>query len=159
MAEPKRRGRPPKPAAQVKRANLTFRTRDELREMLVESAKRSQRSLSEEVEYRLEQSMSGEEALLDNLGGPNTKRVLRPLLIFFELLHMREKDWVTDGEVAKTLGDSIKLIVDAVASGYRPPKTDIAELKQKGGSTLEALEVLRLILQTPNIVEQKDPDD
>jgi hypothetical protein len=124
--------------------------------MLIESAKRGQRSLSEEIEYRLEAALSGEQAFLDNLGGPNTKYILRPLLMFFELLHHREKDWESNEEVAASLGDSIKLIVDMVTSGYSAPKTDLAALREKGGATLEALEILSLFVKGPVVRDHKD---
>src|SRR3954468_1342001 len=54
MAQQKRKrgGQPKEPAAR-KRNNLTFRTRDDLRERLEQAAARSGRSVSEEIEYRL----------------------------------------------------------------------------------------------------------
>jgi hypothetical protein len=51
-----RKGRPLKPAAMRKRRNNTFRTRDALYERLKASAEANERSITEEVEYRLEQS-------------------------------------------------------------------------------------------------------
>ncbi len=53
-SQPKaKRGRPPKPAEDVKAKNLTFRTRGALRDQLEEAANDAGRSISEEVEYRL----------------------------------------------------------------------------------------------------------
>jgi hypothetical protein len=51
------RGRPPKPAEERKRGNLTMRLRDATRIALEESAAANQRSLSEECEARLEYSL------------------------------------------------------------------------------------------------------
>ena len=51
--EKRKRGGQPKPAAARKRNNLTFRTRDDLRERLERAAGRSNRSVSEEIEFRL----------------------------------------------------------------------------------------------------------
>jgi hypothetical protein len=51
--EKRKRGGQPKPAAARKRNNLTFRTRDDLRERLERAAERSNRSVSEEIEFRL----------------------------------------------------------------------------------------------------------
>jgi hypothetical protein len=51
--EKRKRGGQPKPAAARKRNNLTFRTRDDLRERLERAAGRSSRSVSEEIEFRL----------------------------------------------------------------------------------------------------------
>ncbi len=54
--EPKRRGRPPKAEGERKAGNLTIRTYGPLRAQLEEAARQSGRSVSAEVEYRLEQS-------------------------------------------------------------------------------------------------------
>src|SRR5947209_2482456 len=56
MAKRKRIGRPPKPAKERKSVNFTFRSRGELREQLRRAAEVSGRSISEEIEYRLDQS-------------------------------------------------------------------------------------------------------
>lgn len=56
LALPKRRGRPPKPADERKGANLTFRTRADFRERLEQAAQQSGRSVTEEVELRVERS-------------------------------------------------------------------------------------------------------
>jgi hypothetical protein len=63
------RGRPAKPEAQRKRSNLTFRVREHLRYLLQLAANRSGRSLSEEIEHRLERSLS-EEVLLYGIQDP-----------------------------------------------------------------------------------------
>ena len=55
-AAPKR-GRPPLPQERRKRNNVTLRLRDELKQKLAERADANGRSLSEEMEYRLEYSM------------------------------------------------------------------------------------------------------
>jgi hypothetical protein len=47
-----------KPAAVRKRNNLTFRTRDQLRDQLERAAAATGRSISEEIEYRLTSSFS-----------------------------------------------------------------------------------------------------
>lgn len=54
----KRTGRPRKSEADRKEGNLTFRTRRGLRERLVAAAAASGRSLSEEVERRVEESFA-----------------------------------------------------------------------------------------------------
>ncbi len=60
MAKRKRIGRPPKPAKERKSVNFTFRSRGELREQLRRAAEVSGRSISEEIEYRLDQSFRDE---------------------------------------------------------------------------------------------------
>jgi hypothetical protein len=54
-SERKGRGRPPKPAKALKRNHYGFRTRDELARALEKSAARNKRSVSEEVEFWLEE--------------------------------------------------------------------------------------------------------
>jgi hypothetical protein len=61
----RKRGGQPKPAAERKRNNLTFRVRDNLRAQLQASADQHQRSLSEECEYRLEHSFAVEQRFRD----------------------------------------------------------------------------------------------
>src|SRR5262245_51193957 len=59
---PKRpRGRPPKYAGQGKRQNFSFRITEKTRERLIESVKQSGRSLSEEIEFRLNRDLNWEE--------------------------------------------------------------------------------------------------
>ncbi|WP_139215680.1 hypothetical protein [Methylobacterium sp. UNC300MFChir4.1] len=55
-APKKRMGRPPKPASEVKRHGVAFRVNDKLREQIQQSAEQNQRSIAEEVEYRLQLS-------------------------------------------------------------------------------------------------------
>jgi hypothetical protein len=54
--QPKRRGRPPKSSAGPKVGSLTFRTRADFRERLEQAAAQSGRSVTEEVELRVERS-------------------------------------------------------------------------------------------------------
>jgi len=61
----RRRGGQPKPAAERKRNNLTFRARDQLKADLEKAAAASNRSVSEEIEFRLGQSFQWEKVLGD----------------------------------------------------------------------------------------------
>jgi hypothetical protein len=61
----KRRGGQPKPAAERKRNNLTFRARDQLKADLEKAAAAANRSVSEEIEYRLGQAFQWEKVLGD----------------------------------------------------------------------------------------------
>lgn len=63
MAEPRRIGRPSLPAAERKRNNVTMRLRDETKARLEADARRNQRSLSEEIEWRLELSLDREDTI------------------------------------------------------------------------------------------------
>jgi len=61
----RRRGGQPKPAAERKRNNLTFRARDRLRADLEKAASEANRSMSEEIEYRLGRALQWEKVLGD----------------------------------------------------------------------------------------------
>jgi len=60
MAKEMRRGRPPKTLGEPKRAQFNTRLRPSLKEALDADAQANGRSLSEEIELRLEQSLSQE---------------------------------------------------------------------------------------------------
>jgi hypothetical protein len=60
-----RRGGQAKPASERKRNNLTFRARDQLKADLEKAAAANNRSVSEEIEYRLGQSFQWEKVLGD----------------------------------------------------------------------------------------------
>src|SRR5687768_15799373 len=61
----RQRGGQPKDPAERKRNNLTFRARDQLKASLAQQAKTNSRSLSEEIEHRLEMSFEWERGFRD----------------------------------------------------------------------------------------------
>lgn len=64
MQDPKhRRGGQPKPAAERKRNNLTFRVRDQLRADLEKAAAAASRSVSEQIEYLIGRAFEWERVL------------------------------------------------------------------------------------------------
>ena len=69
MTEPEqpksRRGRPPKYAGQGKRQNFNFRITPKLRERLIAAVTQSGRSISEEIEFRLDRDLNWEETKSD----------------------------------------------------------------------------------------------
>ena len=76
------RGRPPLSPEKRKRNNVTLRLRDELKQQLEERADASRRSLSEEMESRLEDSLKYEHVAADiyrSFGGLETFTVARVL--------------------------------------------------------------------------------
>lgn len=62
-SQPVRRGRPPLKAGEAKRASFNTRLRNALKERLEDSARSAGRSLSEEIESRLERSFDRTESL------------------------------------------------------------------------------------------------
>lgn len=73
MKKKGRRGGQRKPAAVRKRNNLTFRTRDQLRDQLERAAAKTGRSISEEVEHRLTLSLFGEDIVF---GDPAMRHIV-----------------------------------------------------------------------------------
>ena len=67
-AQPKRRGRPPKYQGEGKRQNFSFRIRDVVRERLIAECQKSGRSISEEIELRLERSFEFHDTTMAILG-------------------------------------------------------------------------------------------
>jgi predicted HicB family RNase H-like nuclease len=68
MVEGKRRGRPPSEPGEAKRASFNTRLRPSLKLALEAAAKQEGRSLSEEIEFRLERSLDAQHQLIDALG-------------------------------------------------------------------------------------------
>jgi len=68
MTNSRKRGRPPKPAEEVKRHALGVRTTRALKEKLEAAAATTGRSLAQEVELRLEQSFQGADHIAIPLG-------------------------------------------------------------------------------------------
>ena len=66
MDASRRRGRPGQPIEQRKRNTLAFRVRDQMKAKLEVAADKSERSVSEEIEYRLMMSFD-DEALVQAL--------------------------------------------------------------------------------------------
>ncbi len=58
LSEKRRPGRPRKPDGQARRAHFQTRMREPLRQKLRDAADQNGRSLSEEIEWRLEMSFS-----------------------------------------------------------------------------------------------------
>ncbi|MCC2654530.1 MAG: hypothetical protein K0Q60_4696 [Microvirga sp.] len=78
--QPKRRGRPPLPDHERKGgANLTFRARSGLRERLVEEAEKSGRSISEEIEFRLNDSFDRNRRIEDEFGGQEIFGIMKTI--------------------------------------------------------------------------------
>ncbi len=90
-----------KPAAARKRNNLTFRTRDQLRDQLEKVAAASGRSISEEIEYRLTSSLSHDEAF----GGPAMRRMAILMAVAFHSAGNLSsggkpvEEWISDPDV------------------------------------------------------------
>jgi Arc-like DNA binding domain len=98
MAAKKRIGRPPKSEEDRKGVNFTFRNRGQMRERLQEAAAASKRSISEEIEHRLEDSFRNE----DIYGGPHLSAVFRLLASHKALAEAKAGESWTESDFVQT---------------------------------------------------------
>lgn len=113
-AAPKRRGRPPLPADQRKRASINTRLRPPLKERLEARAAEHGRSLSEEIESRLEQS----EQIYESFGGYDTYRFMQLLGgTIFEIEQTTGKSWRTDLETLEQVREALDLMLLVFSRG------------------------------------------
>jgi len=122
--EKRGRGRPPKAAVERRRHNQTFRCNDALREALEKSAEANQRSMSEEVEFRLLMDITADEERMNNLRDPNIgviseleKRINKGMSL---LRGYVGDDWPND--VAANA--AMFYVVFAIADDYFQPKPE-----------------------------------
>src|SRR6516225_9347177 len=78
----RRRGRPPLPAGEAKRASFNTRLRQDTKQRLEKEASLAGRSLSEEIESRLEQSLHEGDAQSEVFGGDIPLKIMMGLAIF-----------------------------------------------------------------------------
>lgn len=126
-------GRPPRRAGELLSKNRTFRVRPHLDEQLTEASLHAGRSVSEEIEVRLERSFTKQETVLDALDliyGPENIAIA---MVFAELAHglnlhapivamMRgkreqqpgEASWLNDSFLFNEFAATINLALDAM---------------------------------------------
>jgi hypothetical protein len=97
--EGRRRGRPPI-GSEVKRASFNTRLRESLKRRLEDAADQNGRSLSEEIERRLEASLDREhtldEAIATAFGGPRTAALLKTMGTLAYMRCAAEDEWLSD---------------------------------------------------------------
>src|SRR5262249_50639139 len=115
----RKRGRPPLPKAERKRGVLGFRARDDLRQWLTDDAKLSGRSVSEEIEHRLEQSFEIADSFRAAFGETNGD-LMRAIATVIWLIERRTgKKWNEDNFTAIEVGVAIDGIVRALTNPKR----------------------------------------
>jgi Arc-like DNA binding domain len=131
MAAKKRIGRPPKAKEDRKAVNFTFRSRDQMRERLEAAAAASGRSISEEIEYRLNQSFDEERLSAAFLGGNDTAKALQ-LIANAMRLETAAGDgtpWSKDQRKAEAVQTAATLLIAGSAGlPVVPPTTVVTEL-------------------------------
>jgi hypothetical protein len=120
-------GRPPKREGERLSKNRTFRVRGALDSQLQAAAEENERSVSEEIEYRLAQSFAAELARV--VGGQHSADLIRAVDIAIWLVEVRTgKKWNADERTAVMLGFAIENLVLGL---------------QRGGFTLKEMPSLR----------------
>ena len=131
----RKRGRPRKPDSEKRRNNVTFRIRDSLKGILEESAVDAGRSLSEEIESRLEATLV-ERHFFGGDVGYEAARLLFAAIKMYE--NISEASWKDDPDC--------NLMVRAIADDYfrrwgpsgldafEPKSQDLRKLVKQGVS-------------------------
>jgi len=134
----RRRGRPPLTAGEAKRASFNTRLRAGLKNRLETAAQAAGRSLSEEIEFRLERSFEAEDAgqgTLALIWGRRTTSVLLLIGHALQAAHQRavaagRKGWLDDPETYEFATGRARQILAAI----RPPgEATQAEQDRLGG--------------------------
>src|SRR6516162_1316632 len=133
MAEGKRRGRPPLDPQKAKRASFNTRLRPALKVALEAAAEKQGRSLSEEIESRLERSLEEERQLTDALELVFGRQVAGLILaigcaVKEALPRRRRSDWLSDRKMFRLAADTINFLLQAVDPASHP--TVLARLRR-----------------------------
>jgi hypothetical protein len=116
------RGRPPRHLGERLSKNRTFRVRGKLDEKLQAAATASGRSVSEEIEFRLDQSFDRDAFLGVMLGHDESAKALQAIAIVMKLTG-REGNWAQHADTAERVRLSVALIIAQFATRHAPPPT------------------------------------
>lgn len=125
------RGRPPAGEFKGKSTVFTTRIRPDLRERLSSSAEQNGRSLSQEVERRLNDSFRMEDRMEDIFGSTDnfwTMRVVAMALENSKLMHGSSQNWRQDAQAFDSAMKIITKTLEALRPGDPPTKTNKMEV-------------------------------
>jgi hypothetical protein len=111
MAKKKKRGRPPRHPDQLLRGHRSFRIGEKLDAKLQEAATTVGRSISEEIEFRLERSFYDDDMAERFLGSHLAAELLRLIRGVMAFQAMPEGDWSADPERAEEMRSAINVIL------------------------------------------------
>jgi hypothetical protein len=140
-------GRPPK-SGERKGVNLTFRTKLDLKSLLQKAASDSGRSLSEEMESRIEDSFRTQD-LIRTLGGPQADPVVRPILYYLGALEKHGMNWRSDPKAAEAVREGISVITEGVFGGAlsrERQKSLLDSVARRGKSAITAVVTAMAVL-------------
>jgi len=121
------RGRPPLDPGVAKRASFNTRLRPALKLALETAAKQEGRSLSEEIEFRLEQSLDEERHMADALELGFGRQVAGLMLAIGHVMKEAEParrpgelGWLSNPEAFRQIVESINLLLEAIDPDAHP---------------------------------------
>jgi hypothetical protein len=113
-------GRPPRHPGERLSKNRTFRVRGGLDEKLQAAAAASGRSVSEEIEFRLDQSFDRDAFIGLVLGGDENAKVLQTIATVMKL-ESRNGHWLKDVNASETVRRAVNFVIGQFAEPYQPP--------------------------------------
>ncbi len=150
---PKRRGRPPLRPGKTKRASFTTRLTADLKQRLERDAAAEGRSLSEEIESRLERSFHVEEERYREFGSELTFHFMKLLSAAVTMTETATgKKWLGEGSAMETTMAALAAmngILHAYGSASPAAKSRIGE----GGAKL-GREISRVWLQSAGLSDE-----
>jgi hypothetical protein len=148
MPEPKRVGRPHTQPKPDQKATLNVRAAPALKEALLASAAAADRSLSAEMEFRLETSFRAAAPLfhgLDLLVGPEKTAVILLIALVMQEASAREAgDWLRNPEIAAATAAAVVRAIGAIL----PETADIEPDERRVRRYLRPLQQLRDVVAT-----------
>ena len=158
----RQRGRPPLKKGEAKRSSFNTRLRDRVKERLEAEAANAGRSLSEEIEFRLERSFAEEDAKIAEFGDKMTYRLMKLLSLAKEWVEedagkKMSKDWETFFGVWQAWQ---RLLIqlgpkppDGWVEGHTPPAPlGLLASERNEAAYKEALAKLKPVPQLGNVV-------
>jgi hypothetical protein len=130
-AEGKRRGRPPLEPGKAKRAAFNARLRPALKLALETAARQQGRSLSEEIEFRLERSLDQERHLADALELSFGRQVAGLMLAIGHVMKEASREyqlrrrpgelgWLSNPDHFSSIVESIDLLLEVISPDANP---------------------------------------
>jgi hypothetical protein len=113
-------GRPPRHPGERLSKNRTFRVRGGLDEKLQAAAAASGRSVSEEIEFRLDQSFDRDAFIGLVLGGDENAKVLQSIATVMKL-ESHNGHWLKDVNTSETVRRAVNFVIGKFAEPYEPP--------------------------------------
>lgn len=113
----RKRGRPALPPEERRLPGMTFRPTPGLRSRIEDAAEASERTMSQEIEWRLDTSFFTEDTKYKGYGGPGGYDMAHMLATLGKTVgsHLKAKQWWRDPAVLRALAEMVPSILEALA--------------------------------------------